>query len=52
MSRATTADVQSTSYIEWGSVIAGALIAIGITAILVPFGNAIDLSVPNNFYNG
>lgn len=44
MSRVISTDVQ-TSYIQWGPVIAGAAIALGVTAILVPFGEAIGLSV-------
>jgi ABC-type nickel/cobalt efflux system permease component RcnA len=46
MSR-SSADTQNVSYIEWGPVIAGSAIALAITAILIPFGNALGLSVTN-----
>lgn len=47
MKKVTTTSeyVAGNSYVEWGPVIAGAFVALAITAVLVPFGNALGLSV-------
>lgn len=44
MTVVTTTDVSSRSYVEWGAVVAGTVLALALSAVLFQFGSAIGLA--------
>lgn len=44
MATASTSSAPGTSYVEWGVIIAGTILACAISLILIQFGNALGLS--------
>jgi hypothetical protein len=44
-----TSSLEGVSYVEWGSVIAGTVIACAVSVLLLQFGQAIGLSIPERF---
>lgn len=44
MAPVTMTDISSRSYVEWGAVVAGAVLALALSAVLFQFGSAIGLA--------
>jgi len=49
MATTTTSNNGGFSYVEWGSVIAGAVLATAVSLVLLQFGQAVGLSVPRQY---
>ncbi len=46
-----SSNTQGVSYVEWGSVIAGTVLACAVSVVLWQFGQAIGLAIPRHYDN-